>query len=169
LARGVQGYIKKLKEFLAASGTGKPVSAPELEKNGGDSTTPVDDVKMKRLALQTNENIQAMIKDLFHTPPIYKATIRLSFKPRHTEESTGASGEKSAMKRKPISFPSGGGAGGKKALYMDVVAGKAKPKFGKSAVSNYKPRGKIARPAGTYNPPQGKYSSKVDGKRGGDW
>jgi len=172
LARGVQGYIKKLKEFLAASGTGKPVAAPAgLDKESGP-----DDVKVKRLALHTNENIQAMIKDLFHSPPIYKANIRLSFKPRSepTDNNSG-SGDKSAIKRKPISFPSGGvgaGVGGKKskALYMDVVGsqGRGAKVGGKSAVSNYKPRGKVARPTGMYNPPQGKYSSKVDGKRG-DW
>ena len=42
LARGVQGYIKKLKEFLA-----KPTPG----------TSP-DDIKIKQIALRTNENIQ---------------------------------------------------------------------------------------------------------------
>ena len=35
---------------------------------------------MKQIALRTNENIQTMIKDLFHSPPIYKASVTLSFK-----------------------------------------------------------------------------------------
>ena len=39
-----------------------------------------DDVKVKQIALRTNENIQTMIKDLFHSPPIYKASVTLSFK-----------------------------------------------------------------------------------------
>merc|ERR1719382_296628 len=64
LARGVQGYIKKLKEFLASSGT-------KAVKDGEE-----DDVKIKQIALRTNENIQAMIRDLFHSPPIYKASPR---------------------------------------------------------------------------------------------
>lgn len=166
LARGVQGYIKKLKEFLAASGTGKPVAAVKTE---GDSNGTVDDVKVKQIALQTNENIQAMIRDLFHSPPIYKASIRLSFKPR---SENGSQGVKTGDKRKPILFPdvkTGAGSGPKKgrALYMDSVGGKARGPA-KSAVSNYKPSGKTARPSGQYNPPQGKYSSKVDGKKG-DW
>ena len=46
LARGVQGYIKKLKEFLATTGT-KPNKDDEVE-----------DVKIKHIALRTNENIQ---------------------------------------------------------------------------------------------------------------
>lgn len=68
LARGVTGYISKLREFLKATGTkAKPAEGQ-------------DDVKVKQIALRTNENIQAMIKDLFHSPPIYKAAINLSFR-----------------------------------------------------------------------------------------
>ena len=48
LARGVQGYIKKLKEFLATTGT---KAAPDGE----------EDVKIKQIALRTNENIQVML------------------------------------------------------------------------------------------------------------
>ena len=71
-----------------------------------------------------------MIRDLFHSPPIYKAAITLSFKPK-TDAKNGAaakaSGPKVGEKRKPITFSSGGGsrdagAGGKKRqLYMDSV------------------------------------------------
>ena len=42
LARGVQGYIKKLKEFVA-----KPTPG-----------TSKDDISIKQIALKTNENIQ---------------------------------------------------------------------------------------------------------------
>ena len=45
LARGVQGYIKKLREFLA-----KPTPG-----------TGPDDIKIKQIALRTNENIQVRI------------------------------------------------------------------------------------------------------------
>ena len=68
LARGVTGYIGKLREFLKTAGTkAKPADGQ-------------DDVKVKHIALRTNENIQTMIKDLFHSPPIYKASVTLSFK-----------------------------------------------------------------------------------------
>ena len=85
-----------------------------------------DDVKVKQIALRTNENIQTMIKDLFHSPPIYKASVTLSFKvdfnfnfinsstrillifiksPLHQERSKSDSGAaKVGEKRKPITF-----------------------------------------------------------------
>ena len=44
LARGVQGYIKKLKEFLA-----KPPAG-----------TKPEDLNIKKIALRTNENIQVV-------------------------------------------------------------------------------------------------------------
>merc|ERR1712025_1339799 len=149
LARGVQGYIKKLKEFLA-----KPTPG-----------TGSDDIKIKQIALRTNENIQAMIRDLFHSPPIYKAKITLSFKPKASNNQAPA---KAGEKRKQITFNksgSGSEAGGKKRqLYMDVV-GKGRG-VSRSGVSNYKPAGKVNRPSGQYNVPQGKYSSKINNKGG---
>ena len=56
LARGVQGYIKKLKEFLATTGT-KPAKEGEVE-----------DMKIKQIALRTNENIQVLLHALFCSP-----------------------------------------------------------------------------------------------------
>jgi len=156
LARGVQGYIKKLKEFLSSSGT-KPVKDGEEE-----------DVKIKQIALRTNENIQAMIRDLFHSPPIYKAIVTLSFKPKNKTNNA-----KVGDKRKPITFSGAGdSSGGKKGrgerqLYMDTV-GKGRG-VSRSGVSNYKPVGKVSRPSGQYNVPQGKYSSKINNKGGKDW
>lgn len=147
LARGVQGYIKKLKEFVA-----KPTPG-----------TSKEDIKIKQIALRTNINIQAMIRDLFHSPPIYKANIILSFKP---EAGTSESKQpKVGDKRKPITFGDDGGK--KRQLYMDVVGkkqgnGAARARTG---VSNYKP-GKTVRPSGHYAPPGGKYSSKI---RRGSW
>ena len=44
LARGVQGYIKKLKEFLAKAPAG----------------TKPEDLNIKKIALKTNENIQVL-------------------------------------------------------------------------------------------------------------
>jgi len=144
LARGVQGYISKLREFLA-----KPPAG----------TSP-EDLNIKKIGLRTNENIQFIIKDLFHTPPIYKTSITLSFKPKEQKAAAAKAGEK----RKPITFSgsrrgAGEGPGGKKRqLYMDVVGGRgARP--GPTA-SNYKP-GKTVRPSGHYAPPGGKFSSKL--------
>jgi len=149
LARGVQGYIKKLREFLATAKTNKE----------GE-----EDVKIKRIALRTNENIQAMIRDLFHTPPIFKAKLVLSFKPQTEGKAGGAGGgPQPGQKRKPITFgSSGGGAGGKRQLYMDGEASVKRPQT-KASVSAYKPSKKTARPTGAYSVPQGKYSAKVKG------
>merc|ERR1711862_233291 len=143
LARGVQGYIKKLKEFLA-----KPTPG-----------TGSDDIKIKQIALRTWENIQAMIRDLFHSPPIYKAKITLSFKPKASNNQAPA---KAGEKRKQITFNKSAGSepGGKKRqLYMDVVNPK-RGGGGRANVSNYKPS-KNVRPSGHYAPPGGKYSSKI--------
>ena len=119
-----------------------------------------------------------MIRDLFHSPPIYKATITLSFKPK-TDAKNGAaankaSGPKVGEKRKPITFSSGGGsrdagAGGKKRqLYMDSVGdnrgGNGNRKM-RAQVSSYKPT-KSARPSGHYAPPGGKFSGKIRDRRG---
>lgn len=157
LARGVQGYIRKLKEFLVSSGT-KPVKNEEHE-----------DVKIKQIALRTNENIQVMIRDLFHTPPIYKANITLSFKPKEKSNAQNKIGDK----RKPITFGKNDeGVGGKKGrgdrpLYMDTVGFKGRGGGARSVVSNYRPV-KTSRPSGQYNIPQGKYSSKIN-NRGKEW
>jgi len=160
LARGVQGYIKKLKEFLAKPPAG---ASPE-------------DKKLKQAALRTNENIQAMIRDLFHSPPIYKATISLSFKPK-TDAKNGvavktSNAPKAGEKRKPITFSSsgGGGLGGKKRqLYMDSVGqdnrGGNGSRKARAQVSSYKPS-KSARPSGHYAPPGGKFSGKIRDRRG---
>ncbi|ESO03060.1 hypothetical protein HELRODRAFT_185664 [Helobdella robusta] len=57
-ARGVQAYIKSLK------------SAQPTDSNHD----------VKKLALKTTMNINTLIKDLFHNPPSYKASITLSYK-----------------------------------------------------------------------------------------
>ena len=120
----MQGYIKKLKEFVA-----KPTPG-----------TTKEDIKIKQIALRTNINIQvcgllirfilsyqsqivslqAMIRDLFHSPPIYKANITLSFKPE--ADKSESKQPKVGDKRKPITFGEEGGK--KRQLYMDVVGKK---------------------------------------------
>ena len=114
-----------------------------------------------------------MIRDLFHSPPIYKANITLSFKPRDKTTMQAKVGDK----RKPITFSGKGeaGVGGKKGraerqLYMDTVGQKGRGGGApRSGVSNFRPGGKSSRPSGQYNVPQGKYSSKINNKGGKDW
>ncbi|PSN40191.1 Apoptosis inhibitor 5 [Blattella germanica] len=65
-ARGIQGYIKKLREALQ----GKTAEELKTEEN-----------KIKVVALKTTSNINTLIKDLFHSPPSYKSVISLSWKP----------------------------------------------------------------------------------------
>jgi len=152
LARGVTGYLKKLKEFLNS-----PAGRQDNE-----------DVKIKRIALKTTENLQVMIRDIMHTPPIYKANIRLSWKDgtataaqkRKLISAPGANTDSTSPKKN--ARPAGGGG---RSLYMDSVGGKGRKdnKIGlKPAVSNYVPPSKkTVRPAGQYQPPTGKYSSKI--------
>lgn len=66
LARGVQNYIKKLKDSLGAAKKGQLQSEED---------------KMKEMALKTTTNIQTMIRDLFHIPPSFKSVVALSWKP----------------------------------------------------------------------------------------
>jgi len=156
LARGVTGYLKKLREFL---------SSPAGRK--ADS----EDVKIKKIALRSTENIQTMIRDLFHSPPHYKANIALSWR----EGSKGRMAEKRRMITGPGAAAANKGKDdangvkkakvGARALYMDVLNDKKKgggaggPK--RPVVSNYKPSGKSVRPTGLYQPPSGKFSSKI--------
>ena len=140
LARVVQ---RNLKEFLAITGS-KPAKKEEVE-----------DIKIKQIVLRTNENIQTMIQDLFHNPPIYRASIILSFKPREKLSVQPKVGDK----RKPSTFSgkidsSGAASGGKKRSgnrqpFMDTVGrkqGKAGPKSGVPVES--------VRPPVQYNVPQ---------------
>lgn len=142
LARGVQNYIKKLKEALAA-----------VRQKGEAMKT--NDTKLKYVALQTCTNINILIRDLFHPKPLFKATINLSWKPTAkaaglakippipataaltTTPTTTASTEnnkpptENANKRKPITAP-----------------------------EDSKPRKEVKR---IYAPPGGKFSSNFRG------
>jgi len=80
-ALGIQGYIRKLREFLASK------SATELN---------TEENKLKATALKSVTNINSLIKDLFHCPPSYKTKIIVSWKPQ--------SEEKAGLKRKSITF-----------------------------------------------------------------
>jgi len=64
-ARGIQGYIKKLREAIS----GKTEEELKSEEN-----------QLKVVALKTTNNINTLIKDLFHSPPSFKSIIHLSWK-----------------------------------------------------------------------------------------
>nr|KAF6463882.1 apoptosis inhibitor 5 [Rousettus aegyptiacus] len=65
-ARGLQVYIRQLRLALQ----GKTGEALKTEEN-----------KIKVVALKITNNINVLIKDLFHIPPSYKSTVTLSWKP----------------------------------------------------------------------------------------
>ncbi|XP_076328745.1 apoptosis inhibitor 5-like isoform X2 [Tachypleus tridentatus] len=88
LARGIQGYIKKLRAALQ----GKKGEELKTEEN-----------KLKVVALKTTSNINTLIRDLFHNPPSYKSTITLSWK--KTSESSPTGPKRS--ERTPITFDEG--------------------------------------------------------------
>lgn len=64
LARGTQGYIKKLHEAI------KGKTPIELKS---------DENQIKVTALRTTSNISTLIRDLFHSPPLFKAKVNLSW------------------------------------------------------------------------------------------
>lgn len=70
-ARGVQGYMKKLRESLQDKGV------DQLKDEEG---------RIKVTALRTTSNINSLIRDLFRNPPSYKAMVTLSFKPANASQ-----------------------------------------------------------------------------------
>ncbi|CAN8027341.1 unnamed protein product [Ixodes persulcatus] len=143
LARGVQGYIKKLRTALQ----GKRPTELKTDEN-----------KLKVAALKTTSNINILIRDLFHVPPSFKAAISLSWKPSTSAErpamptpevalaTPAAAGSAAARSEKRrIEFPEGALTPAKSAK-KPVVSGKNEREL--------------------YSPPGGKYSTKVQSFQG---
>lgn len=61
-AKGTQAYIKELRNSISTN-------LKEAEEN-----------KIRRAALRVTTNIDTLIKDFFHNPPVYKSSITLSWK-----------------------------------------------------------------------------------------
>uniref|UniRef100_A0A1B6EI71 Apoptosis inhibitor 5/fibroblast growth factor 2-interacting factor 2 n=1 Tax=Cuerna arida TaxID=1464854 RepID=A0A1B6EI71_9HEMI len=94
-ARGIQGYIKKLREALQG-------------KSGDDLKT--EENKIRVVALKTTSNINTLIKDLFHSPPSFKSNIHLSWRPTQLTNKN-SNGESAGQKRHtPITFSDDSGA-----------------------------------------------------------
>uniref|UniRef100_A0A671NX46 Apoptosis inhibitor 5-like n=1 Tax=Sinocyclocheilus anshuiensis TaxID=1608454 RepID=A0A671NX46_9TELE len=94
-ARGLQVYIRQLRVALQ----GKTGDALKTEEN-----------KIKVVALKITNNINVLIKDLFHNPPSYKSTVTLSWKPvQKTEAAKRQSGEDigatATTKKLPTNLP----------------------------------------------------------------
>ncbi|XP_047003170.1 apoptosis inhibitor 5 [Schistocerca americana] len=128
-ARGIQGYIKKLREALQ----GKSPEDLRSEEN-----------KIKVVALKTTSNINTLIKDLFHSPPSYKSDIILSWKP--TNSSAAKESTSPGQKRHtPITFTSGDSSASKQ------------PKTDKSPRELYQPpSGKYSNKVSSYTPTRGR-------------
>lgn len=131
-ARLTQGYIKKLKEIT------------HVKKADSDEN------KLKIAALKTTSNINALIRDIFRTPPSFKTKVQLSFQTKKSPvkdkeevvtEKKSPEVEKSGHKRhKPITFDNG-----------DSKPSEKRIRDG----DNLK----------VYTPPSGKYSSKLSNNR----
>ncbi|XP_012717961.2 apoptosis inhibitor 5 [Fundulus heteroclitus] len=115
-ARGLQVYIRQLRVALQ----GKTGDALKTEEN-----------KIKVVALKITNNINVLIKDLFHNPPSYKSTVTLSWKPVQKPDA--------AAPKRPSGEEVGSGAVAKKQITP-------------------LPR-RDARQI--YNPPSGKYSASI--------
>lgn len=98
VARVIQVYSKKLREVLS----GKP--REDLLK---------DENKLKVIAFKTTNNIQSLVKDLLHIPPIYKAVIHPSWKApekpadpsnlkRESSETNGADARAKRFHKDPV-------------------------------------------------------------------
>ncbi|XP_050077421.1 apoptosis inhibitor 5 homolog isoform X1 [Anopheles maculipalpis] len=148
LARGTQGYIKKLQEAVK----GKTAEEMKTEEN-----------QIKVTALKTTSNISTLIRDLFHSPPSFKSVVQLSWvvpkgkkaqQQQQRQEQKQEEGAKTGPNKRhaPITFDgngkSAGGGGDTKG-----------PKQGKPSPGSQK----------MYTPPSGKYSGKLhrNGSGGG--
>ncbi|KAJ8343190.1 hypothetical protein SKAU_G00305190 [Synaphobranchus kaupii] len=115
-ARGLQVYIRQLRVALQ----GKTGDALKTEEN-----------KIKVVALKITNNINVLIKDLFHNPPSYKSSITLSWKPVQKTEAAG--------QKRPSGEEMSGGA---------AMVKKLSPLPRRDARQ-------------IYNPPSGKYSATI--------
>ncbi|XP_032686694.1 apoptosis inhibitor 5 [Odontomachus brunneus] len=123
-ARGIQGYIKKLREAISGK------TEEELKS---------DENQLKVVALKTTNNINTLIKDLFHSPPSFKSIIHLSWKTHCNDKKN----EKNSTQKRhtPITF--GNDSNTNKRMKED--------KNNKREI---------------YTPPSGKYSSNISSNYG---
>lgn len=124
-ARGIQGYIKKLREAIS----GKSEEELNSEEN-----------QLKVVALKTTNNINTLIKDLFHSPPSFKSVIHLSWKTSMNDKKS----EKNSSSQKrhtPITF-------------------------GNDSSTSKRNKDEKSNKREIYTPPSGKYSSNISSNYG---
>uniref|UniRef100_A0A803WCI7 Apoptosis inhibitor 5 n=1 Tax=Ficedula albicollis TaxID=59894 RepID=A0A803WCI7_FICAL len=92
-ARGLQVYIRQLRLALQ----GKTGEALKTEEN-----------KIKVVALKITNNINVLIKDLFHIPPSYKSTVTLSWKPVQKADASQKRASEDTTSSSPPKKPSAG-------------------------------------------------------------
>lgn len=141
LARGIQIYIKKLREALAAT-------------KGNELKT--DENKLKLVALRTTSNINSLIKDLFHVPPSYKCAINLSWKTPQTTTTAATQKSHGVLKSEDDPVATGVKRPSKTPIIYDKSEKVTRMPARGGGDMSFKNTREI------YTPPGGKYSTKVD-------
>ncbi|XP_043223008.1 apoptosis inhibitor 5-like isoform X2 [Amphibalanus amphitrite] len=134
LARGTQAYIKSLREALK------------------DADLKSEENKLRAVALKTTSNINTMIKDLFHTPPSYKSTVSLSWKP---QAGSATAQHQKVTAESPTAKP------GDKRRVPITFGGQDSANKNKDGRRMYQP------PSGKYSERAGGYREQGGGQRGG--
>ncbi|XP_013381640.1 apoptosis inhibitor 5-like [Lingula anatina] len=134
-ARGIQVYIKQLRMALQ----GKTGEALKTEES-----------KLKVTALKITNNINVLIKDLFHNPPSYKAVISLSWKP---------------VQKAPTAIPTSP-AGQKRGAQGDGDVAAKKSHSHTDRVLYHPPGGKFSEKAGTFTQNRGRGRGGFRGRGG---
>lgn len=129
LARGVQNETKKVREELDAAKKAK--ESMQSEEN-----------KERLIGLKSSNNIQAIIRDLFHTPPSFKASVSLSWKPA-TKPGAKVSVSDTTTKAKEAKSETENGAGAPKRKAVEAPAASVAKKERE-----------------VYAPPTGKFTSR---------
>lgn len=131
-------YIKKLQEAV------KGKSAEELKS---------EENQIKVTALKTTSNISTLIRDLFHSPPSYKATIQLSWVLPKNKKLSIASEDKIDL---TVSPAVGTGTKRHAPITFDSENGKSG-----SDSKNIAKKSRSSNGNQVYSPPSGKYSGKM--------
>lgn len=143
-ALAIQGYIRKLDEFI------KSKTKAELSK---------EENQVRVVAHRSANNISRIIKDLFHTPPSYKAQIIVSWRPPNDKVAKAAVVVSSSAKSQ---LQKGGSLKRKSISFEDTNPTASPNKAIKKANTPYQSKKRPFGNGKVYAPPQGKYSAKLD-------
>lgn len=142
-ARGVQLYIKQLRATLQ----GKSGDLLKTEQN-----------KIQVVALKITNNINVLIKDLFHNPPAYKANVSLSFRPVAAAKAAGPEAAAGAGQKRAGITP----------ISLDGLPASKKPVDQSGGQKLYSPpQGKFSDQAGKFSQGRGRGGFRGNRGRGG--